>query len=114
MLSQNFPAQVKEKGERLYQALQQQFAEHPNVCDVRGRGLFLGIELVQNKQTKEPLNPNLNHPEQIRHTAMQHGLLCYPMGGTIDGRRGHHVLLAPPFIINDAELELIVEPSLRP
>ena len=109
MLSQNFPAQVKEKGERLHQALQQQFAEHPNVGDVRGRGLFLGIELVQNKQTKEPLNPNLNLPEQIRHTAMQHGLLCYPMGGTIDGRRGHHVLLAPPFIINDAELELIVE-----
>ena len=109
LLSQNFSAQVKEKGERLHQALQQQFAEHPNVGDVRGRGLFLGIELVQDKQTKEPLNPNFNLPEQIRYTAMQHGLLCYPMGGTIDGRRGHHVLLAPPFIINDAELELIVE-----
>ena len=109
MLEQNLPEQVKEKGSRLRQALQQQFAEHPNVGDVRGRGLFLGIELVQDKQTKEPLNPNFNLPEQIRHTAMQHGLLCYPMGGTIDGRRGHHILLAPPFIINDAELELIVE-----
>ena len=109
MLEQNLPEQVKEKGSRLRQALQQQFAEHPNVGDIRGRGLFLGIELVQDKQTKEPLNPNFNLPEQIRHTAMQHGLLCYPMGGTIDGRRGHHVLLAPPFIINDAELELIVE-----
>ena len=109
MLEQNLPEQVKEKGSRLLQALQQQFAEHPNVGDVRGRGLFLGIEQVQDKQTKEPLNPNFNLPEQIRHTAMQHGLLCYPMGGTIDGRRGHHVLLAPPFIINDAELELIVE-----
>ena len=105
---QNLPESKRERS-RLRQALQQQFAEHPNVGDVRGRGLFLGIELVQNKQTKEPLNPNLNLPEQIRHTAMQHGLLCYPMGGTIDGRRGHHVLLAPPFIINDAELELIVE-----
>ena len=109
MLEQNLPEQVKEKGSRLRQALQQQFAEHPNVGDVRGRGLFLGIELVQDKQTKESLNPNFNLPEQIRHTAMQHGLLCYPMGGTIDGRKGHHVLLAPPFIINDAELELIVE-----
>ncbi|MEC8254680.1 MAG: aminotransferase class III-fold pyridoxal phosphate-dependent enzyme, partial [SAR324 cluster bacterium] len=109
MLEQNLPEQVKEKGSRLLQALQQQFAEHPNVGDVRGRGLFLGIELVQDKQAKEPLNPNFNLPEQIRYTAMQHGLLCYPMGGTIDGRRGHHVLLAPPFIINDAELELIVE-----
>ena len=109
MLEQNLPEQVKEKGSCLRQALQQQFAEHPNVGDVRGRGLFLGIELVQDKQTKEPLNPNFNLPEQIRHTAMQHGLLCYPMGGTIDGRRGHHILLAPPFIINDAELELIVE-----
>ena len=109
MLEQNLPEQVKEKGSRLRQALQQQFAEHPNVGDVRGRGLFLGIELVQDKQTKEPLNPNFNLPEQIRHTAMLHGLLCYPMGGTIDGRRGHHILLAPPFIINDAELELIVE-----
>ena len=109
MLEQNLPEQVKEKGSRLLQALQQQFAEHPNVGDVRGRGLFLGIELVQDKQPREPLNPNFNLPVQIRHTAMQHGLLCYPMGGTIDGRRGHHVLLAPPFIINDAELELIVE-----
>ena len=109
MLEQNLPEQVKEKGSCLRQALQQQFAEHPNVGDVRGRGLFLGIELVQDKQTKEPLNPNFNLPEQIRHTAMQHGLLCYPMGGTIDGRKGHHILLAPPFIINDAELELIVE-----
>ena len=109
MLEQNLPEQVKEKGSRLLQALQQQFAEHPHAGDVRGRGLFLGIELVQDKQTKEPLNPNFNLPEQIRHTAMQYGLLCYPMGGTIDGRRGHHVLLAPPFIINDAELELIVE-----
>lgn len=109
MLEQNLPEQVKEKGSRLLQALQQQFADHSNVGDVRGRGLFLGIELVQNKQTKEPLNPNFNLPEQIRHTAMQHGLLCYPMGGTIDGRKGHHILLAPPFIINDAELELIAE-----
>ena len=108
MLSQSLPAQVKEKGERLYQALQNQFAEHPNVGEVRGRGLFLGIELVKDKQTKEPLNPNFNLPEQIRHTAMQHGLLCYPMGGTIDGRRGHHILLAPPFIINEEELDLIV------
>ncbi|MDG2195739.1 MAG: aspartate aminotransferase family protein [SAR324 cluster bacterium] len=108
MLSQNLPVRVKEKGERLYQVLQQQFAEHPNVGDVRGRGLFLGIELVQDKQTKEPLNPKFNLPEQIRHTAMQQGLLCYPMGGTIDGRRGHHILLAPPFIINDEELDLIV------
>ena len=108
MLSQNLLAQVKEKGERLYQALQNQFAEHPHVGDVRGRGLFLGIELVQDKQMKEPLNPNFNLPEQIRHTAMQHGLLCYPMGGTIDGRRGHHILLAPPFIINEEELDLIV------
>jgi len=108
MLSQNLPAQVKEKGERLYQALQNQFAEHPHVGDVRGRGLFLGIELVQDKQTKGPLKPNFNLPEQIRHTAMQHGLLCYPMGGTIDGRRGHHILLAPPFIINEEELDPIV------
>ena len=109
MLEQNLPEQVKEKGSGLRQALQQRFVDHPNVGDVRGRGLFLGIELVQDKQTKEPLNPNFNLPEQIRHTAMRHGLLCYPMGGTIDGRRGHHILLAPPFIINDAELELIVE-----
>ena len=109
MLEQNLPEHVKEKGSCLLQALQQQFADHPNVGDVRGRGLFLGIELVQDKQTKEPLNPNFNLPEQIRHTAMQHGLLCYPMGGTIDGRKGHHILLAPPFIINDAELELIIE-----
>jgi hypothetical protein len=109
MLGQDLPAQVIEKGKYLHQALQKRFADHPNVGDVRGRGLFLGIELVQDKQRKEPLNPGFNLPEQIRQTAMQQGLLCYPMGGTIDGRRGHHILLAPPFIINEMELELIVE-----
>ena len=100
---------MKEKGERLHQDLRHHFADHPYVGDVRGRGLFFGIELVRNKETKEPLNPTLNLPEQIRQTAMQQGLLCYPMGGTIDGLRGNHILLAPPFTISDVELDQVVD-----
>ena len=109
LLSQNLLAQVKEKGERLHQDLRHHFADHPYVGDVRGRGLFIGIELVRNKETKEPLHTTFNLPEQIRQTAMQQGLLCYPMGGTIDGRRGNHILLAPPFIISDLELDQVVD-----
>lgn len=90
--------QVRSLGAQLMAMLKDRFAEHPNVGDIRGRGLFLGIELVADRRTREPLAPELKTHSRIKATALERGLLCYPMGGTVDGTRGDHVLLAPPFI----------------
>ena len=84
------------------------FREHPNVGDIRGRGLFQAIELVADRATKQPFEPALKVHAKVKKAAMDAGMLCYPMGGTIDGARGDHVLLAPPFIISDEELDLLI------
>ncbi|MEM9356404.1 MAG: aspartate aminotransferase family protein [Pseudomonadota bacterium] len=95
-------------GEKLMAALTERFGQHPNVGDIRGRGLFQGIELVADRETKEPFDPALKVNAKIKRAAFENGLICYPMGGTIDGRRGDHVLLAPPFIIEDPQVDELV------
>ncbi len=102
-------ANVQQRGAQLQAALRERFANHPNVGDVRGRGLFVGVELVADRASKAPLNPALRTHARLKQIAMQGGLLVYPMGGTVDGRSGDHVLLAPPFIVSEAEVEAIVE-----
>ncbi len=101
--------QVREKGAKLRAGLDAALGQHPHVGNIRGRGLFLGVELVEDRSTKAPLDPARKVAATIKREAMAGGLMCYPMGGTIDGRRGDHVLLAPPFIIQDSEIEEIVE-----
>jgi adenosylmethionine-8-amino-7-oxononanoate aminotransferase len=100
---------VRLMGERLRELLALRFGEHPNVGDIRGRGLFLGLEFVTDRASKEPFAPELRLNARIKAAAMARGLMCYPMGGTIDGRQGDHLLLAPPFIVTEAELETIVQ-----
>ena len=100
--------QVLEKGELLRKCLHETFDENPHVGDIRGRGLFLGLELVQDKVTKNPFSPELLISKKVKLSAFENGLICYPMGGTIDGRNGDHVLLAPPFIIEEGEIEELV------
>jgi adenosylmethionine-8-amino-7-oxononanoate aminotransferase len=97
------------QGERLRDRLDDAFGEHEYVGDIRGRGLFHAIELVRDRATREPFDPRLKLAARIKHEAMELGLTCYPMGGTIDGARGDHVLLAPPFIVTDEELDLLIE-----
>jgi adenosylmethionine-8-amino-7-oxononanoate aminotransferase len=97
------------QGARLRSELDEAFRYHPYVGDVRGRGLFQAIELVQDRTTREPFDPALKLHARIKREALALGLMCYPMGGTLDGARGDHVLLAPPFIIDDGELDLLVE-----
>lgn len=97
------------QGEKLRALLAQAFGDHPHVGDLRGRGLFLALELVRDRATKTPFDPALRLHARVKAAAMEAGLLCYPMGGTIDGQRGDHVLLAPPFVIEDHELTLLVE-----
>jgi adenosylmethionine-8-amino-7-oxononanoate aminotransferase len=97
------------QGARLRAELDEAFRYHPYVGEVRGRGLFQAIELVADRSSKEPFDPALRLAARIKRAAMDLGLLCYPMGGTVDGARGDHVLLAPPFIIGDDELDLLIE-----
>jgi adenosylmethionine-8-amino-7-oxononanoate aminotransferase len=100
---------VRTKGERALTALKDRFSQHPHIGDIRGRGLFLGMEFVKDRESKTAFDPSLGINRAFKAAAFEAGLICYPMGGTIDGRHGDHVLLAPPFIINDAEIDLMVD-----
>ncbi|MEQ8814590.1 MAG: aspartate aminotransferase family protein [Thalassobaculum sp.] len=100
---------VRERGAELRQALESRFGNNPYVGDIRGRGLFLGIEMVADRATKEPFDPGRRLNAAIKREALERGLMVYPMGGTIDGRRGDHVLVAPPFIIDRSQIGEIVE-----
>jgi hypothetical protein len=102
-------ARVRTLGDTLITCLRERFAEHPFVGDVRGRGLFVGVELVADRATRRPFDPSRAVHKRVKRAAMQRGMLCYPNGGTADGVRGDHVLLAPPFIIEAQQLETIVE-----
>ncbi|MCR9255001.1 MAG: aspartate aminotransferase family protein [Alphaproteobacteria bacterium] len=97
-----------EMGGRLQNALEAAFGQHPHVGDLRGRGLFRGIELVEDRESKAPFDPSRALNKAIKKEAFERGLICYPMGGTIDGKRGDHILLAPPFILEDRHVDEIV------
>lgn len=99
---------VRAAGEHLAKRLREALGSHPHVGDIRGRGLFMGVELVEDRASKRTFDPALKLHAKIKAEAMQRGLMTYPMGGTIDGVRGDHVLLAPPFIATNAELDEIV------
>jgi adenosylmethionine-8-amino-7-oxononanoate aminotransferase len=106
---ENLLANVRAMGGALRDALVARFGNHPHVGDIRGRGLFQAIELVADRGTKAPFDPARKLNARIKREAMTRGLLCYPMGGTVDGRAGDHVLLAPPFIVDRAAIGTIVE-----
>ena len=98
-----------QRGEDLRAGLARRFGAHPHVGDIRGRGLFMAIELVAERKAKTPFDPALKLHARIRQESMARGLMVYPMGGTIDGRLGDHVLLAPAFIVTPQEVEQVVE-----
>jgi adenosylmethionine-8-amino-7-oxononanoate aminotransferase len=98
---------VRQRGRELEARLRDTLGTHPHVGDIRGRGLFWGIEMVSERGTKAPFDPAQLLHARIKREAMARGLMVYPMGGTVDGRSGDHVLLAPPFIVEDPQLEQI-------
>lgn len=100
-------ARVTPMGDKLQAALSDAFAQHPHVGDIRGRGLFRGIELVQDRETKTPFPPERGVSKALKKAAFEAGLICYPMSGTVDGVQGDHILLAPPFILEDAQIDEI-------
>ena len=106
---QHLLANVRAKGAALKANLAARLGDHPHVGDIRGRGLFCGVELVSDRSTKAPFDPTVRLYSRIKHEAMQRGLLVYPMGGTVDGRSGDHVLIAPPFIVEDRHVAEIAD-----
>jgi len=104
LLHEGLIARAGVQGAALRAALDDRFGQHPHVGDIRGRGLFLGLELVADRETKAPFDPARGIAARIKAEAFEAGLICYPMAGTRDGRQGDHVLLAPPFIIDEAQI----------
>ncbi|WP_424984653.1 aspartate aminotransferase family protein [Microbulbifer sp. S227A] len=109
ILNRGLLPRVREQGDKLHQRLVERFGQHPHVGDLRGRGLFRGIELVENRDTKEPFDPSRGIAGKIKKAGFEAGLVFYPMSGTIDGKRGDHILLAPPFIISDDQLDELTD-----
>jgi len=102
-------ANVLARGEQLRARLREALGAHPNLGDVRGRGLFVGVEFVADRATKATLDPTKKTHAALKRTCMANGLLVYPMGGTVDGIHGDHVLFAPPFICTPADIDNIVD-----
>ena len=102
-------ANVVDMGGRLERRLKERLGQHPFVGDIRGRGLFWALELVSDRPSKWPFDPGAKLHARIKREAMDRGLMVYPMGGTVDGVKGDHVLLAPPFIVEAAQVDAIVD-----
>ncbi len=100
---------VNAMGERLMTGLTERLGNHRHVGDIRGRGLFQAIELVTDRATKATFDPALKLNERIKETAFAHGLAIYPMGGTVDGKYGDHICIAPPYIATPSDIDTIVE-----
>ncbi len=113
LTERDLPARAGVMGEKVQSALEAAFGQHPNVGDIRGRGLFRGVELVADRDSKTPFDPALGVAAKIKKAAVAEGLICYPMSGTRDGKRGDHVLLAPPFIIEDEQIDEMVSKLSR-
>lgn len=96
-------------GDYLMSAMKKRFSQTPYAGDIRGRGLFVAIELVEDRETKRPFAPSKKIADKVRTTALEEGLICYPSNGTVDGINGDHVLLSPPYVATHAELDEIVE-----
>ncbi|MBF9058003.1 aspartate aminotransferase family protein [Rhodobacterales bacterium HKCCSP123] len=108
LIDRNLIARVQRQGETLDAALRDRFGQHAHVGDIRGRGLFRAIELVGDRASKRPFDPDRRLHARVKSAAMEEGLIVYPSGGTVNGREGDHVLIAPPFIIDDAQIDELV------
>lgn len=94
-------------GQKLDDGLKQAFGQHPNIGDIRGRGMFRGLEIIEDRDTKKPFDPKRGLHKALKKATFDAGLICYPMGGTVDGVQGDHILLAPPFLMDESHVDEI-------
>ena len=111
--SRGLLAKVRERGAGLESRLRARFGQHPHVGEIRGRGLFWALELVEDRASKRPFDAQRRINARLKLQALENGLMCYPMAGTLDGVSGDHVVLAPPYIITEAQLDEIVDKLAR-
>jgi adenosylmethionine-8-amino-7-oxononanoate aminotransferase len=100
---------VVARGEQLNELLSARLGQHPHIGDIRGRGLFRGVEIVSERDSKTPFPARAKLAQRLKEAGMARGLMTYPASGCVDGVLGDHALLAPPFIVSGAEIEIIVE-----
>ena len=112
VLEENLIARVTAQGLKIKTFLEDRFGNHPHIGDIRGRGLFLGMEFVADRSSKTPFPHQEARHNRFKLAAFEAGLICYPMGGTVDGKLGDHVLIAPPFIISDNQIDEIDFPVI--
>ncbi|MGN6773098.1 MAG: aspartate aminotransferase family protein [Rhizobiaceae bacterium] len=105
----NLLENVRLRGQQAMTMLTERFGNHHNIGDIRGRGLFMALEFVSDRVTQAPIDPARRTAARLKRVALENGLICYPMGGLIDGKTGDHVLLAPPFIVEEQHLEEMVD-----
>lgn len=113
LVGDDLVGRVAPMGALLRGLLEDRFGQHPHVGDIRGRGLFIGLELVHDRDTKAPIDAGRRIHAGIKAAAFDAGLICYPGGGTIDGKEGAHVLLAPPFILSEDQAAELVDKLAR-
>ena len=106
---ENLLQNVRAMGARLESALVERFGNHRHIGDIRGRGLFWALEFVTDRATKKVFDPALKINDRVKHAALARGLAVYPMGGTIDGKQGDHVIVAPPYIATAGDIDMIVD-----
>lgn len=100
-------------GRRLGEKLRRALGDHPHVGDVRGRGLFWALELVEDRTTKTPFPAERRLAPAVWQRAFDLGLIVYTSQGCADGRNGDLVMLGPPLIINDDQVDAVVERLAR-
>jgi adenosylmethionine-8-amino-7-oxononanoate aminotransferase len=110
ILDRDLLPRVRDMGAKLQSALVDAFGQHPHIGDIRGRGLFIGLEIVADRESKSPFDPALSVAARLKKAAFAEGLICYPMSGTRDGKFGDHILLAPPFIMTEEQIPEIIRP----
>jgi len=106
---ENLLDNVQRQGRRLRAALEERLGNHHHVGDIRGRGLLVGIELVSDRSSKAPFDPRHRLHHRVLQEGMRQGFISYPSGGCVDGQRGDHVLLAPPFNVDAAQIDEIAD-----
>jgi adenosylmethionine-8-amino-7-oxononanoate aminotransferase len=102
-------ANVRKQGQVLEQRLRERFGGHENVGDIRGRGLFFALEFLADRERKLPFDSAVQLHERVKNHGLRLGVGIYPTGGTIDGKRGDHVIIAPPYNCESRDIDSIVD-----
>ena len=107
-LERDLMTSVAKRATEVFDGLRSTLGQHAHVGDIRGRGLFIGLEIVEDRETKKPFDASRKIAGNLKKAAFEAGLIFYTMAGTRDGKSGDHILLAPPFTMSEAQVSELV------